>query len=124
MADSQPSQPPQQEQAASSSARTTSQTNADVDDAELEQDPDVGMVGTQDTVEKTDSQQPSAAAAVAAAVAPAAPEQPDISMEMPPAPPSRKDATLREFLSKMDDYAPIVRRNQVSHPPPFNPILS
>ena len=25
--------------------------------------------------------------------------------------PAKKDATLREFLSKMDDYAPIVRRH-------------
>lgn len=33
-------------------------------------------------------------------------------------PPSRKDASLREFLSKMDDYAPIVR---VYHSNPFLP---
>jgi transcription initiation factor TFIID subunit 10 len=26
--------------------------------------------------------------------------------------PAKKDATLREFLSKMDDYAPIVRRSR------------
>jgi hypothetical protein len=34
-------------------------------------------------------------------------QQPTSSSNGPP--PSRKDASLREFLSKMDDYAPIVR---------------
>ena len=30
--------------------------------------------------------------------------------------PSRKDATLREFLGQMDDYAPIVRRRHLEPP--------
>ena len=45
---------------------------------------------------------------------PPAPEVP--TEEAPPAPtvpesrlPTRKDVSLREFLNKMDDYAPIVR---------------
>lgn len=36
--------------------------------------------------------------------------------EAPPAP-TKKDVTLREFLSKMDDYAPIVR------PSPHVPLI-
>jgi transcription initiation factor TFIID subunit 10 len=29
--------------------------------------------------------------------------------------PTRKDASLKEFLSKMDDYAPIVSRDVTGH---------
>jgi len=36
------------------------------------------------------------------------PSQPDAQPATSAAQQSRKDATLREFLSKMDDYAPIV----------------
>jgi hypothetical protein len=43
-------------------------------------------------------------------------EQPNPTSNGPP--PSRKDASLREFLGKMDDYAPIVSPN-----PPTSPTL-
>jgi transcription initiation factor TFIID subunit 10 len=53
---------------------------------------------------------------------PPAPEVP--SDEAPPAPtipdsrlPTRKDVSLREFLNKMDDYAPIVRSSPLSIEP-------
>ena len=36
----------------------------------------------------------------------------------PPPAPTKKDITLREFLSKMDDYAPIVRPRLHSLPNP------
>jgi transcription initiation factor TFIID subunit 10 len=40
---------------------------------------------------------------------------------VPPAPetrlPTRKDASLKEFLNKMDDYAPIVRAVTISKRP-------
>lgn len=49
-----------------------------------------------------------------------APEVPPTE-EAPPAPtvpesrlPTRKDVSLREFLNKMDDYAPIVRSSSSS----------
>lgn len=29
--------------------------------------------------------------------------------------PTRKDVSLKDFLGKMDDYAPIVRMNRLSH---------
>lgn len=53
------------------------------------------------------------ASASASATANGAPSNPDQDMQEPQAPPTstqqnRKDATLREFISKMDDYAPIV----------------
>ena len=40
-----------------------------------------------------------------------APNHENTIVEPPPEPrvPTRKDVSLREFLSKMDDYAPIVR---------------
>lgn len=45
-----------------------------------------------------------------------APQSGDTLVEPPPDPrvPARKDISLRDFLSKMDDYAPIV-----SHPHPL-----
>ena len=33
--------------------------------------------------------------------------------------PTKKDTSLREFLGKMDDYAPIVRCAPLLRPPPF-----
>ena len=42
--------------------------------------------------------------------APPDPENPDLDEAIPePKEATRKDVSLREFLSKMDDYAPIVR---------------
>lgn len=44
---------------------------------------------------------------------------PDVLATVPPAlearMPTRKDTSLREFLNKMDDYAPIVRNPIVLH---------
>lgn len=44
-----------------------------------------------------------------------APQSEDPLVEPPPEPrvPARKDISLRDFLSKMDDYAPIVGRPQI-----------
>ena len=72
---------------------------------DLEQDPDVGMVGVEESQPGPSQQQ--------------AGQEPDLTMPMPP--PSRKDATLREFLSKMDDYAPIV---SISPSPPEFPLCA
>ncbi len=36
-------------------------------------------------------------------------EAPELNVMAEPKLPSRKDASLKEFMSKMDDYAPIVR---------------
>lgn len=42
--------------------------------------------------------------------APPDPENPDLDAPLPETrEPTRKDISLREFLGKMDDYAPIVR---------------
>ena len=121
---SQPSsQPVQQSQQEPSTNTTATQATTEVTDADLEQDPDVGMVGADSMVE--DSQTvPTATSSATATIQASAPEQQstDVTMaELPPAPPSRKDATLREFLSKMDDYAPIV--GQPVNPPDNPPSL-
>ncbi|KKY18682.1 putative tfiid and and saga complex taf10 [Phaeomoniella chlamydospora] len=71
------------------------------DDNDLEQDPDVGMAGT----EEADNQAPPNQ--------PVVPEAPGMAPPVPP--PSRKDATLRELLSKMDDYAPIIPDAVTAH---------
>lgn len=75
-----------------------STTEGDVD-VDVDVDADAEMVDTQ---------------ANASATANGATSNPDQDMQESQAPPTaaqqnRKDATLREFMSKMDDYAPIVR---------------
>lgn len=49
------------------------------------------------------------------------PQLSEPTAEPPPGPrdPMRKDISLRDFLSKMDDYAPIVR---IPFPPKFPPL--
>lgn len=49
---------------------------------------------------------------------PAPPIEPAIP---PPRDPTRKDISLRDFLAKMDDYAPIVRAWEPPHPPSHIP---
>lgn len=53
---------------------------------------------------------------------PVAAKEEEVVDPVAPAPepklPTRKDASLKEFLSKMDDYAPIVR-NPPHHLQPF-----
>lgn len=48
-------------------------------------------------------------------VPPAASQQneEDVVLPMEPKMPTRKDTSLKEFLTKMDDYAPIVRDSQL-----------
>lgn len=60
--------------------------------------PVAGPNGTPPTGEATDS--------VAAAAGPPPVPEPKL--------PTRKDASLKEFLNKMDDYAPIVRHSGIS----------
>jgi transcription initiation factor TFIID subunit 10 len=53
--------------------------------------------------------------------APPEPENPDLEAPLPETrEPTRKDISLREFLGKMDDYAPIVR-SPLPFPPPALP---
>lgn len=55
--------------------------------------------------------------------APPDPENPEIEATLPePREPTKKDISLRDFLSKMDDYAPIVRLPP-SLPPPLKHLL-
>ena len=68
-------------------------------DASLEAEIDLANTDKADTMNVDGADEANASAADVEAVAPA----PD------PRLPSKKDATLREFLGKMDDYAPIVR---------------
>lgn len=72
-------------------------------DASLDVDLDVGMSGTT-AGDGAASQLPGTSQTAGAG------GQLNATEDLPPAmpPPSRKDTTLREFLSRMDDYAPIV----------------
>ncbi len=54
--------------------------------------------------------------------APPDPENPDLDAPLPETrEPTRKDISLREFLGKMDDYAPIVRFPPLPSHPRNNP---
>lgn len=74
--------------------------NTPTENAEQTTAPAAGPNGTQPTGEVTTAADPSAPA-------PSAHES---------RLPTRKDASLKEFLNKMDDYAPIVRYPANAHP--------
>lgn len=60
--------------------------------------------------------------AIDPAPAPADPGNPELEAPLPETrEPTRKDISLREFLGKMDDYAPIVRLPPCDAIPPLYP---
>lgn len=84
------------------------------EELEFEGDIDVDM-GCTNSLDNSGSgpAQPASSSTVGGA----APALPEIDPVGPAPVPTKKDASLREFLSKMDDYAPIVRWDSPSPQP-------
>lgn len=92
---------PDPPQTTTTTTTTTDQQPSLTDDAEL--DPEIDM---------------------AIDPAPPDPENPALDEALPePREATRKDISLRDFLSKMDDYAPIVRPFPFSLPPFSRPVF-
>lgn len=87
-------------------AQATSSGNTGGDQTQVKQEAseDVKMEGTEETTHKETQQ--AGSAALPAQTAEAAALQQEIDHTLPP---TKKATVLREFLGKMDDYAPIVR---------------
>ena len=77
-------------------------TSLDSDDHGNDRDPDADIEGAQDSTVLH-------AQDVSSSTLDHETQPADNQAPLPSAQHNRKDATLREFLSKMDDYAPIVR---------------
>lgn len=103
MADSQPLQPLQSEPPNGSQGQTTapaSSTQPETTDSAIKPDPDLDASIEQD-VDMNEEQNAQGAGAPALA-----PEVEPLAAAPPP--PTKKETSLREFLGKMDEYAPIV----------------